>query len=175
MQNKSKAIITSASNKFFPSLLNMIGSMKQNYPDHPHIYVYDLGLSSFCINQLKSFENVTVLEIPRFVPFWRSCYTWKTYILKSPLADLNFYIDAGNQILKSLDGLFDKIDQNGYLLVSQGPEVSVSDITPRDYFDIFDVSHDLGNKEIIAAGIFGFKNKAFCLFYEKDIYLCVLK
>lgn len=152
----SKAIVTSASNKFFPSILNFIGSIKANYPNHPQIYVYDLGLHEAFIKQLRELD-IIVLDIPHFVDHWRSCYTWKTYILNTPLADLNFYVDAGNQILKPFDEIFSKIDTQGYLLVSQGPEVLVKSITPPEYMSIFDIDEKNNSHEIIAAGIFGFK------------------
>lgn len=155
--NNSRCIITSASDKYFPSLLNMLGSFKANYPDHPQIYIYDLGLSAPFKKEILKIAHVTILDIPHFVPFWRSCYTWKTYILNTPLAESNFYIDAGCQILQPLDAVFEKIEQNGYLLVSQGPEVLTYEIVPKDYSEIFDIEDRNLNSEIIAAGLFGFK------------------
>jgi hypothetical protein len=152
----SKAIITSSSNKFFPSLLNFLGSIKARYPEHPPIFVYDLGLSSFLKKEISQIPGVSVISLPQFVPFWRSCYTWKTYILNQPLADLNFYIDAGTELLQPLDTLFDSIEKNGYLLVSQGHEVTMKDITPTDYIETFDLDASVLSHEIIAAGIFGF-------------------
>ncbi len=153
----SKCIITSTSNKFYPSFMNMLGSMKVNYPNHPHIYVYDLGLSPFLKKEIEQIENVSVLSVLHFVPFWRSCYTWKTYILNNPLRDLNFYIDAGCQILKPLDTIFEKIEKNGYLLVSQGNEVFVRDVTPLEYISLLDIDEGKLQNEIITAGIVGFK------------------
>lgn len=158
--NPSRCIITTASNKFVPSLLNLIGSLKTNYPHHPTIYVYDLGISSFLKRNLEKIENVFILPMPHFVPFWRSCYTWKTYILNTSLADLNFYIDAGTEVLRPLDELFKKIDTQTYLAISQGPIVKMKDITPKEYLTIFNSPNDLGEKEIIAAGIFGFKKNS---------------
>lgn len=154
---KSKALITSASNKFFPSLLNLIGSIKINYPEHPPIYVYDLGLNFLFIKQLQGIEGVKILKVPHFVSHWRSCYTWKTYIHNTPLADLNFYLDSGNQVLRSLDEIFDKIDTRGYLLVSSGNEVVNEDITPKEFIPLFDLNDDFLKQGIIAAGMFGFK------------------
>lgn len=152
----SRAIITSSSDKFFPSLLNFLGSIKTKYPEHPPIYIYDLGLSSLFKKELSRIEHVSIVTLPEFESFWRSCYTWKTYILNQPLADLNFYIDAGTEVLKPLDDIFNKIEKNGYALISQGPEVSMRDITPTDYVETFDLDPTLLNNEIIAAGIFGF-------------------
>lgn len=157
MSNLSKSIITSASNKFAPSLLNMLGSFEKNCPNHPHIYIYDLGISSFIKKEILKFNNVSIIEIPHFVPFWRSCYTWKTYILNTPLADLNFYIDAGCQILQPLDAVFEQIEKNGYYLVSQGKEVFAKDIIPTEYIELFDIESSKLDSDIIAAGLFGFK------------------
>jgi hypothetical protein len=155
--NKTKCIITSASNKFFPSLLNFLGSIKTNYPNHPDIYVYDLGLFYTFRKELESIPWVHVLDVPHFVPHWRSCYTWKTYILNTPLTELNFYIDAGCQILKSLDTLFDKIDEQGYLAVSQGAHVVIKDITPQEYLNLYQLTENDAQQNVITAGIFGFK------------------
>ena len=157
MNNLSKCIITSASNKFVPSLLNMLGSFEKNYPDHPHIYIYDLGISSFIKKDILKFKEVSIINVPHFVPFWRSCYTWKTYILNTPLADLNFYIDAGCQILRPLSEVFEKIEKNGYYLVGQGKEVFAKDITPKEYIELFEIPADKLNHEVVAAGIVGFK------------------
>ena len=168
MENKS--IITSASDKFFPSLLNLIGSIKDKNPDHPTIYVYDLGLNYFFKKELENIHKVKVLNIPKFVPHWRACYTWKTYILNNPLSKLNLYIDAGCQVLKSLDELFNKIDTNNYLAVSQGSSVKIKDITPREYFDIFNIEKNIGDEEVITAGIFGFKKDTNISTVTDEIY-----
>jgi len=155
-----KALITAASNKFVPSLLNFIGSIKTNYPNHPPLFIYDLGISSILRSRIEKIERVTILSVPHFTEHWRSCYTWKTYILDTPLARLNFYIDAGTEVLRPLDSLFTKIDQNGYLAVSQGHEITMGTITPPEYFSIFNLeTEEVQNKEVIAAGIFGFKNE----------------
>lgn len=167
---ENKCIITAVSNKFFPSLLNMIGSIKQNYPDHPHIYIYDLGLNIVFQNQIKKIENVSIISMPHFVSFWRSCYTWKTYILNTPLAELNFYLDAGCQILKPLTEIFAKIEKNGYFLVSQGAEVKIKDITPPDYLDLFDINDNDKEREIIAAGIFGFQKNSLINKVTQELY-----
>ena len=150
-------IITSASNKFFPSVLNLIGSIKANYPDHPPIFVYDLGLFSTFKRELTEMEGVTILAMPHFVPFWRSCYTWKTYIFNNPLAELNLYLDAGCQVLRGLGEMFEEIEGNGYIAVSQGSDLKMRTHTPEEYISLFDIDERLLEKEIMTAGIFGFK------------------
>lgn len=155
--NKENCIITSASNKFFPSLLNLLGSIEINYPNHPDVYVYDLGLFYTFKKELENIPWVHVLDIPHFVPHWRSCYTWKTYIFNTPLAKNNLYLDSGNQVLKPLDDVFNKINTNGYLFVSAGDEVKNRDLIPSCYINIFDIENNPKLEDgILTAGIFGF-------------------
>ena len=168
--NQNFCIITSASNKFFPSLLNLLGSIKTNYPQHPDIYVYDLGLSFTFKKELELLPWVHLVNVPHFVPHWRACYTWKTYILNTPIKELNFYIDAGCQILRPLDELFRKIDSQGYLAVSQGPEVHIADITPNEYFKAFSVKPEYAQEEGITAGIFGFKQNSIVTAVTEKLY-----
>lgn len=170
MKNNSKSIITSASNKFFPSLINFIESIKENYPNHPTIYVYDLGLNLILKREIEKMRNVEIIKIPHFIKYWRSCYTWKTYILNTSITDLNIYIDSGCQILKPLDELFEKVNNQDYLLVSQGSEVLMEDVTPKEYIEIFDLNNDILKKEIIAAGIFGFKKDSKIMRVTEQLY-----
>ncbi len=155
---QSKAIITSCSNKFFPSVINLLGSIKANYPNHPPIYVYDLGLFYTFRKELEQIEGVTVIPMPHFCPHWRSCYTWKTYIFANPLADLNFYIDAGCQVLKPLDEDFEIIDKNNYHIIDVG--VTLNDLIPDDYKILFSVPTSYNDVRGFSAGIFGFKKTA---------------
>ncbi len=155
-----RCIVTAASNKFFPSLINFLGSLHTNYPEHPKVYVYDLGLASSFIKELQELSWVNVLPVPHFVPHWRSCYTWKTYILNTPLAESNLYIDAGCQVLIPLNALFEEIESKGYMLISQGDEVSLSDIVPADYIELLDIKKELLSTEVVAAGIIGFKKNS---------------
>ncbi len=158
--NYSECIITSASNKFFPLLLNLLGSIEKNYPGHPDIYVYNLGLFLTFKKELEKIPWVHIMNIPHFVDHWRSCYTWKTYILNTPITELNFYLDAGCQILRPLDRLFEKISTQDYLAVSQGTEVNISDITPDEYIERFKLTSSQLSSNVIAAGIFGFKRNS---------------
>ena len=157
---KNTCIITSASTKFFPSLINLLGSIAKNYPNHPDVYVYDIGLFFTMRKELESISWVHVLDVPHFVPHWRACYTWKTYILNTPLAEHNLYIDAGCQVLRPLDDVFTKIESQGYLAVSQGLTVNIQDITPQEYLDMYHLSPEDAKAEVITAGIFGCKKDA---------------
>ncbi len=163
-------MITSASNKFFPCLIDMLGSLHKNYPNHPNVFICDLGLSYPFKQELSQIPWVKILPVPHFCLHWRSCYTWKTYILNTPLADLNFYIDAGCEILAPLDPLFEKINNQGYLAVSQGHEVLMRDITPISYFKVYGLDEKFMNSEIIAAGVFGFKKNSVISTVTEKLY-----
>jgi hypothetical protein len=152
---ENQVIITAASNKFFPSLVNLIGSIKDKYPDHPTLYVYDLGLFPSFRRELKSIGNLKLLEVPKFSHFWRKCYTWKTYILSHPLGRLNFYLDAGCQVLKPLNEAFEIIERDDYFAVAQN--VALKIITPNEYKDIFQIDAKYYDQTCVTAGIFGFK------------------
>ena len=149
-----KCIITACSNRFFPSLLNLLGSIKANYPNHPKIYVYSLGLLPILKNELKNIAGVEVIDMPHFCAFWKKCYTWKTYIFTNPLSELNLFLDAGNEILMPLDEMFEQIENNGYFTVSQ--ITKIKDIVPKEYGIIFKLTNEQREKECIGSGIFGF-------------------
>jgi hypothetical protein len=167
---KNNCIITSASDKFFPSLLNFLGSIEANYPNHPDVYIYDLGLFYTFRKELESIPWVHILRVPHFVSHWRSCYTWKTYILNTPLAENNLYIDAGCQVLKNLDPLFEKINSQSYMAVSQGTAVNIQDITPQEYLDRYGLTPQDAQSQVITAGIFGFKKDSAIKRVTEELY-----
>jgi hypothetical protein len=167
-----RALITSASNKYFPSLINLLGSIKANYPNHPKIYIYDLGLFLTFRKELELLENVQVVKMPKFCAFWRSCYTWKTYIFNNPFATLNFYLDAGCQVLRPLDEIFEKIDRDELFVIGQG--VKFKDIVPEEYKSVFELSEEHNDKEALHAGEFGFKNSALVKSLLQKVFDCGL-
>ncbi|QSH39035.1 hypothetical protein JXR01_01845 [Candidatus Kaiserbacteria bacterium] len=150
----TRSIVTSASNKFFPSVLNLIGSIKENYEEHPHIYVWDLGLFPTFRYELATIDGVTVVPMPHFNSFWRKCYTWKTYIFTKPFTDITLYLDAGTQVLQPLDEVFAQIKKDGYIAVGQ--DISCELLVPREYITTLSMRVPELQKEVVTAGIFGF-------------------
>lgn len=151
-----RALITACSNKFFPSLINLLTSIKINYPNHPTIFVYDLGLLPNFRKEIELIKNVKILSIPHFCNHWRSCYTWKTYIFTKPLADLNFYLDAGCEVLMPLDDIFTEVNETNVFFVDQGRVFEK--IIPVSFQEIFDFNNFKSEENVFAAGIIGFKN-----------------
>lgn len=151
-----KAIITSASNKFFPAIITLLASIKINYPSHPTIFIYDLGLFPFFRKELENIEGVKVIAMPKFCPFWQSCFTWKTYIFKHPIAKLNLYLDSGFQALKPFDEIFDLIKKDDYFFVGQN--APLSKISPEEFKSIFNIDEKFYNQTYVTAGLIGFKS-----------------
>lgn len=155
-----KCLITACSNKYYPSVLNLIGSLKANYPLHPPLYIYDLGLAPVFKRQLEKIADVKVLAQPNFCSFWKSCYTWKTYIFTVPLADLNFYLDAGGLVLAPLDEIFSRIEADDYFALTVDPKLPLEKITPREFKPLFKGAEKFYSSPCLAAGIFGFKRNS---------------
>jgi len=160
---KEAVIVTASSDEFFPWLLNLIGSIQNNFPDHPPIAVYDLGLKKSFVKELRAIKDVEVFMVPPFTPFWRSCYTWKLYALKNAPAKIIFYIDAGCEVLKPLDEIFRIIDKEGYFCIDQrycGEDSYLKEIIPEDFarrLGIKNLKEFCGDKLYFCAGIFGYK------------------
>lgn len=127
-------ICTGADERYFPCLINLIGSLhKHNYDSITQIVVFDLGLLDEQKKLLSIIEHVQIYEVEktnsyiltRFntthwgkqVPGW---YTWKPVALKQMFdifpeeTNTIVWIDAGTTILRPLNYLFDYIAQKGY-------------------------------------------------------------
>lgn len=163
-----KALYTACSNKYFPGVINQLGSLKVNYPGHPKVFVYDLGISYIFKKELEQIENVEVVPMPHFVSYWRSCYTWKTFIFAHPKARLNFYMDSGCEALGPLDEIFDFIERDDYFCVR--PDQVLHEALPLEYRHLFPVDEKYYNMYIVAGGTFGFKNPSRVTPALEDVY-----
>jgi hypothetical protein len=112
----STGIITAASEKYSDSLFSLIGSLNCNWPNHPPLLVFDLGLSADTLLTLKS-NNILVEKIPAFVDHWRLHYTWKLWCIKHAPFDTIIWMDSGILVLDSLDEIIQIINKRGYFLV----------------------------------------------------------
>ncbi len=163
-----KAILTSCSNKFFPTVITLIASIKTVYPEHPTIVVYDLGILPLFRMELEMIKNVKVVTVPAFCPHWKACYTWKPWIFVNPPARLNLYLDSGIQILKKLDSVFDLIEKDDYFAVGQN--TSLASISPSEFRSIIKIDEKFYKETYVTAGLFGFKTDSKITPTLKDIY-----
>jgi hypothetical protein len=60
-----KLIITAASEGYAISLFALIGSLNCNWPEHPPVLVYDLGLNRESLEKLHE-HQVPVKQVPSF-------------------------------------------------------------------------------------------------------------
>ena len=110
-----RLIITAASPAYGRSLLALLGSLNLNWPDHPPVRVYDLGLEPETLAALEE-AGVTVIRVPPFVPHWRKHFTWKIWAWNDAPARDILWIDAGVAVLKPLDDVFTAIERLGYFV-----------------------------------------------------------
>jgi hypothetical protein len=112
-----RLIITAASAAYGPSLLALLGSLTLNWPQHPPVRVYDIGLDAATLAVLQA-NDIEVVPVPPFCPHWRQHFTWKIWCISDAPAHDVLWIDAGVAILNPLDEIFDALAHQGYFLIS---------------------------------------------------------
>lgn len=113
---KDRMIITAASSSFGPSLLSLLGSLNLNWPHHPHVRVYDIGLDDETLHVLNA-HNIEVVKVPEFCPHWQKHFAWKIWCWNDAPASEILWLDAGLVVLKPLDEVFHAIGNMGYFVV----------------------------------------------------------
>jgi hypothetical protein len=116
MAKKTQLIITAASEGYAPSLLALIGSLNCNWPEHPPVLAYDLGLSDNILKILTE-NRIPIRQVPPFCPHWRKHYTWKLWCWQDAPADHVLWMDAGMTVLAPLPEAFLAIQKLGYFAV----------------------------------------------------------
>jgi|GEM_PF-963112 len=112
----SRLIVTAASQPYFDSLLALLGSLRVNWPAHPPVLVYDLGLDAAALQILRELgQSVRVVE--PFCPHWRRHFAWKIWCWNDAPAEEVLWIDAGIVVLAPLDEIFSHLKQVGYFVV----------------------------------------------------------
>jgi len=112
----NKLIITAASQSYGQSLLALLGSLNLNWPKHPQILVYDIGLDDDTLARLHE-NKIQVKKVPIFCDHWRKHFTWKIWCLNNAPAQDILWMDAGLVVLEPLDEIFDSLNYQGYFLV----------------------------------------------------------
>jgi hypothetical protein len=110
-----KLIITAASESFGLSLLALLGSLTLNWPDHPPVLVYDLGMDDQILATLHE-NQIEVRKVPPFVPHWRKHFTWKIWCWNDAPARDVLWLDAGIVVLQPVNELYNVINQLGYFI-----------------------------------------------------------
>lgn len=124
LSNNDRLVITAASRVYGPSLLALLGSLTLNWPQHPPVLVYDIGLDQTTLDTLRT-HTIPVKQVPAFVPHWRRHFTWKPWCWHDAPARTVFWIDAGVTVLKPLDDVFEKTEESGYFVTTSGYPLEV--------------------------------------------------
>jgi hypothetical protein len=111
-----RMIITAASASFGPSLLALLGSLNCNWPEHPPVRVYDIGLDTHTITILRE-NKIEVVPVPHFCPHWIKHFTWKIWCWNDAPAKEILWMDAGMVVLRPMDEIFEAIRQMDYFVV----------------------------------------------------------
>ena len=150
------ALVTAADANYAPFLFNALASIHAVFPDHPPVYVYDLGLSAAQRRELSAVSWVRLRAIEHFVPHWKAGWSWKPYILNQVSERYVLYFDAANIVLyRSIALWFLAIRRHGFFGIGNGQQLA--DITPSDYWQHFGLdAAGAGPLPTFGAGLFGF-------------------
>jgi hypothetical protein len=161
-------IITAASESYRPQLLALLGSLRCNWPDHPPVMVYDMGLREGTPELLRQ-AGFNVRAIPPFVPHWRKHYTWKLWCMNDAPAECVLWLDAGHCILRPLPEVFEIIRQQGYFAVPnyRPLEIEASENACKGCGVPLDFR---AGKVSLAGGVFGFMRGSVA---EKVVQKCL--
>jgi len=147
-------IITAASESYRPQLLALLGSLRCNWPDHPPVVVYDLGLGEGTSELLRQ-AGFQVRAISPFVPHWRKHYTWKLWCMNDAPAECVLWMDCGDCILRPVPEVFEIIRQQGYFAVPNYRPLEIE--ASEDACEGCGVPTDFrAGKVSLAGGVFGF-------------------
>lgn len=149
-------ITTASCERFFIRAINLIYSIKKNFPDHPQIYIFDLGMSALQLRELRSIKGVKIEYVERFAPHWRTDYSWKLYIYNQiPTKPYLFHIDAGAVVLRNLYLIFLSLAKNDFFLIGQSQKLL--DIFPDDYLSKLNIQNKegLNLRKVFTAGVIG--------------------
>jgi hypothetical protein len=115
--SSDRLIITAASQRYGDALLALLGSLNLNWPKHPPVLVYDLGLDEKTKATLNK-HNLWVKPVPAFCDHWNKHYTWKIWCLNDAPALNILWLDAALVVLQPIEEIFDALSTQGYFLTT---------------------------------------------------------
>jgi len=157
--------LTGADENFYSPLLNLLRSLNKYHPES-EIKVYDLGLNSTQVNNIKkTFNNVKVFdfEFSKYPDFLMNrdeygklgSYAWKSSIIEENknLESLILWMDSANILNSNLNLL--KIYLLEFGFYSPYSNGSIKEWTYRDTLTFLDCSKNLYSKRNLTGGIVG--------------------
>ena len=155
MRRPDTQILTAASAAFGPSLLALLGSLNLNWPGHPPVLVYDIGLDEPTRATLRQ-QNVEVRQVPAFCPHWHRHFTWKIWAWNDAPAQQILWLDAGIIVLRPLDDVLQTIREHGYFFLPNG--CTLDGESPQTTCHACQVTPEFRmGKPTVAGGFIGFR------------------
>lgn len=161
-------LITATNSLYYESLLTMISGV------HEHsvhivdkIFVYNLGLTPNEIENLNLLKNVEVLEFPENVVSLHpkfmepKSYVYKIYCMysSSKLGENVLWMDSGASPLKSIDIIYQKINEDQIFLVG---DIHINrNFTHTDCRKCTSATEDELDGKQLWAGLVGYKSNGF--------------
>jgi hypothetical protein len=129
----ARVIVTAASSRYFPPLLTLLTTLRRSATRHDGVVIWDLGLRASERRVLRSLAGVEVMGLPSRArwPYsdWgepagiRRSYAFKPFAcLRTGFpGDVVLWLDAGVAVMQDLEGVFERIEQDGLLLLDNPP------------------------------------------------------
>lgn len=154
-QNK-RNILTSSNARYFPILLNLIGSIHKNSYNY-NIYVLDLGMFEWQIDCVSKISNVYIIKDQYTFDFFK----WKFDFVNNFSGKSFLYLDAGCSVNKDLSYLFDYIDNNGFLIFNHfiSNDNLLNKWTSKVVYDTFDIDKSKDRSITPISTIFGISDR----------------
>ena len=165
----SELIITAASRSYSAHLLSLVGSANANWPGHPPILAYDLGMTEETVALLTK-AGVEVRRVPEFCPHWRKYYIWKIWCCCDAPADRYLWLDAGIYVLRPLPEAFVALDRLGYYVQPNGFSLGDTACQPLQHY-FSDLKFD--EVPVINGGLHGFDKTRAAPLLDEAYRLCV--
>lgn len=163
MPTNQLTLVTCANHRFFGACLTLIESAQRtSAPLLKDILVYDLGLKRWQKWALEKLDLVTVVAFPEhlkdiYPDFMNPIqFAWKTHLWidLQQRAEYGFYIDAGIEVLQSLQPALDIIKNQGILMV-EDPDWTAGCMTHKKCIEIMQASQKELDSLMLCSGIVG--------------------
>jgi hypothetical protein len=163
MQTDQLTLATCANSRFFGACLTLIESAQRtSSPILKEILVYDLGLKNWQKWALEKLDLVSVVTFPEHLkdiyPGFMDPvqFAWKTYLWLDlqQRSEYGFYIDAGIEILQSLQPALDIIKSQSILIV-EDPDWTAGSMTHQKCIEIMQASARELDSMMLCSGIVG--------------------
>lgn len=117
--NTDRLIVTAAHQRDVRSLVSWVGALNLNWPGHPPLLIYDLGLEPQTVSLLHQ-HAIATRKVPAFCPHWHRHNTWKLWCLADAPARELLWMNVDLLALRPLDEAFEAVAARGHFLVGNG-------------------------------------------------------